>query len=52
MDNVEELEKICQKILKLDTKMRSSRLINGRGHLIAGGMKKDYSLLKLKNKMK
>ena len=40
MENVEELEKICQKILKLDIKMRSSRLINGRGHLIAGGMKK------------
>ena len=40
MDNVEELEKICQKILKLDPKMRSARLINSRGHLTAGGMKK------------
>jgi len=39
MDNVEELEKICQKIIKLDPKMRSTRLINSRGHLIAGGMK-------------
>ena len=39
MDNVEELEKICQKIIKLDPKMRSARLINSRGHLIAGGMK-------------
>ncbi len=39
MENVEELEKICQKIIKLDTKMRSARLINSRGHLIAGGMK-------------
>ena len=40
MDNVDELEKICQKIIKLDPKMRSARIINSRGHLIAGGMKK------------
>jgi len=40
MGNVEELEKICQKILKLDTRMRSARIINSRGHLMAGGMKK------------
>ena len=39
MDNVEELENICQQILKLDTKMRSARFINARGHLTAGGMK-------------
>ena len=40
MSNVEELEKICQKIIKLDPKMRSARIINSRGHLVAGGMKK------------
>ena len=39
MDNVEELENICQDILKLDSKMRSARFINARGHLTAGGMK-------------
>ena len=39
MENVEKLEKICQKIIKQDPKMRSARLINSRGHLIAGGMK-------------
>jgi len=39
MDNVEELEKICQKIVRLDPKMRSARFINNRGHLTAGGMK-------------
>ncbi|MCV0430271.1 DUF6659 family protein [Nitrosopumilus sp.] len=39
MDNVDELEKICQNIISLDSKMRSARLINNRGHLIAGGMK-------------
>jgi len=40
MANTEELEKICRKIIKLNTKMRSARLINSRGHLMAGGMKK------------
>ena len=39
MENIEELEKICQKIIKLDPKIRSARLINSRGHLVAGGMK-------------
>ena len=39
MDNVEELEKICQKIIALDPKMRSARFISSRGHLTAGGMK-------------
>ena len=39
MDDIEELEKICQKIIKLDPKMRSARFINSRGHLTAGGMK-------------
>jgi hypothetical protein len=39
MEDVEELENICQKILKLDPKMRSARFINARGHLSAGGMK-------------
>ena len=39
VDNVEELESICQQILKLDPKMRSARFINARGHLAAGGMK-------------
>jgi hypothetical protein len=39
MDNVDELEKICQNIIALDPKMSSARLINSRGHLTAGGMK-------------
>ncbi|RMW39814.1 MAG: hypothetical protein EA446_01800 [Nitrosopumilus sp.] len=39
MEDVEELEKLCKKITKLDPKMRSARLINSRGHLMAGGMK-------------
>ncbi len=32
-------EKSCQRIIKLGSEMRSSRIINGRGHLVAGGMK-------------
>jgi len=39
MVNTTDLEKICQKIVNLDKKMRSARIINSRGHLIAGGMK-------------
>jgi len=39
MTNDEELEKICQKIIKMDPKVRSARIINSRGHLVAGGMK-------------
>jgi hypothetical protein len=45
MTNVEELEKLCQKITNLDPKMRSARIINSRGHLIAGGMKKGLHAL-------
>ncbi len=40
MTNGDELEKICQEITDLDPKMRSARIINSRGHLVAGGMKK------------
>ncbi len=35
----EELEKICQNILAIDSLIRSARIINTRGHLVAGGMK-------------
>jgi hypothetical protein len=40
MVDVEKLEKICQKIIKLDPMMRSARIINSRGHMVSGGMKK------------
>jgi len=45
MTDVEELEKICQKIIKLDSNMRSARIINSLGHLVAGGMKKGITSL-------
>ena len=48
MSNVSELEKICQKIMKLDPNMRSARIINNRGHLEAGGMKTGLEALENK----
>jgi predicted regulator of Ras-like GTPase activity (Roadblock/LC7/MglB family) len=45
MTNEEELEKICQKIIKMDPKIRSARIINSRGHLVAGGMKQGLQSL-------
>ena len=45
MVSVEELEKICQKIMQLDPKMRSARIISNRGHLVAGGMKEGLKSL-------
>ena len=35
-----DYDKVCQQIMILDHNMRSARVINNRGHLIAGGMKK------------
>jgi len=40
-----DYEKICQKIMILDPEMRSARVINNRGHLVAGGMKKGMASL-------
>jgi len=45
VSDVSNLEKICQTIMQLDPKMRSARIINNRGHLVAGGMKKDLPSL-------
>jgi hypothetical protein len=45
MANVEELENICKKIMDLDPKMRSARIINNRGHMVAGGMKEGLQSL-------
>jgi len=37
---MKDLEKLCENIMKLDQKMRSARIINQKGRLVAGGMKK------------
>ncbi len=39
MVNVTNLEEVCQKIINLDSRVRSARIINNRGHLEAGGMR-------------
>ena len=38
-------EKICQMVMKLDSKLRSARIIKDRGHQISGGMKKGLKSL-------
>ncbi len=45
MVNVSDLEKMCQEIMNMAPKMRSARIINGRGHLVAGGMKSGLQAL-------
>lgn len=40
-----DYENICQKIMLLDPEMRSARVINNRGHLVAGGMKQGMKSL-------
>ena len=45
MASVPEFQKICDQIMKLEPKMRSARVINNRGHLIAGGMKEGLMAL-------
>lgn len=40
-----DYETICQKIMILDPELRSARVINNRGHLVAGGMKKGMTSL-------
>jgi len=40
-----DYEEACKKVMLLDPKMRSSRVINNRGHLEAGGMKKGMMAL-------
>jgi len=36
---------LCEKVLKIDSKMRSARVINNKGRLIAGGMIKGKKAL-------
>ena len=40
-----DFENICQKVMTLDPEIRSARVINNRGHLVAGGMKKGMASL-------
>jgi hypothetical protein len=40
-----DYDKVCQQIMLLDPTMRSARVINDRGHLVSGGMKKGMMAL-------
>jgi len=40
-----DFDKTCQDIFNFDEKIRSARVINGRGRLIAGGMRPGLSSL-------
>ena len=43
-----DAEAICKAVMDIDPKMRSARIINHRGHLVAGGMKGDLQSLEAK----
>ena len=43
-----DAEAICKAVMDIDPKMRSARIINHRGHLVAGGMKGDLESLEAK----
>ncbi len=38
-ENKDEFEKLCDKVFKIDNKIRSARVINNKGKLEAGGMR-------------
>jgi len=40
-----DFDKICESIFQLDTKIRSARIINNKGKLIAGGMHQGLTAL-------
>lgn len=43
--NKDEFEILCDKVFKIDDKIRSCRVINNKGKLEAGGMKKGLTAL-------
>jgi hypothetical protein len=44
-DSQKDFDKICEEIFKLDDKIRSARIINNKGKLIAGGMRSGLKAL-------
>ena len=44
-DNQNDFDALCEDIFKLDDKIRSCRVINNKGKLIAGGMRKGLTAL-------
>jgi hypothetical protein len=44
-ENKNEFEELCDKVFKIDEKIRSARVINTKGKLEAGGMRGDLEAL-------
>ena len=44
-ENKDEFEKLCDKVFKIDDKIRSCRVINNKGKLEAGGMREGLKAL-------
>jgi len=45
INNMEKLENICKKVIETDPSFRFVGIINDKGKLIAGGLRKDVKLL-------
>ena len=45
MPDNRDFDKICEDIFQLDAKIRSARIINNKGKLIAGGMRQGLNAL-------
>ncbi len=44
-DNIEKFDEICQKILGMEPSFRFVGVINDKGRLVAGGLRKDLKML-------
>ncbi len=44
-DNQNNLDRICEKVFKLDNRIRSARIIGNKGKLVAGGMREGVKAL-------
>jgi len=45
MNKITEYEKVCDLVKKIDSKIRFAGIINEKGNLVAGGMKKNITPL-------
>ena len=45
MENILQYEKLCEMVKEMDSKIRFAGVINERGKLVAGGMKKNITPL-------
>ncbi len=45
VSNIEKLENVCKRVVETDPRFRFVGIINDKGKLIAGGLKKDVKML-------